>query len=191
MDAEARARTVEQIRERWKHSALRPGEPAYTRASEDIPALLAAYDDILAERDALAAECAHLKNVMRFGLGDPLCGIVSNSGPNGEPLACAWPPHGAERTHSWATLPTYEAERAPVAAVLAAADALVRAFYPTPEYSRAARQLEAAIAAWRAARGEPRRSFSPIDACPNCSAPCSIGECSASCGWRAVRGETR
>jgi hypothetical protein len=59
------------------------------------------------ERDALATEHAHLKDVMRFGLGDPMCGIVSHSGPCGEPLACGWPPHGTERAHSWATLPTF------------------------------------------------------------------------------------
>ena len=38
--------------------------------------------------------------------GPPICGVVlPNAGPNGEPLACAWPAdHLAE--HSWASLPT-------------------------------------------------------------------------------------
>lgn len=35
-----------------------------------------------------------------------MCGIVSRAGPNGEPLACAYPP-GHEGDHSWATLPTF------------------------------------------------------------------------------------
>jgi hypothetical protein len=39
---------------------------------------------------------------------DPLCGVASNSGPNGEPLACAYP-NGHDGLHSWATLPTYPA----------------------------------------------------------------------------------
>jgi hypothetical protein len=37
-----------------------------------------------------------------------ICGVISNSGPNGEPLACAYPPH-ADGEHSWATLPTFSA----------------------------------------------------------------------------------
>jgi hypothetical protein len=40
-----------------------------------------------------------------------ICGVVSEGGPSGEPLACAWTPHGTERSHSWSSLPThYEAE---------------------------------------------------------------------------------
>lgn len=35
-----------------------------------------------------------------------MCGIVSMSGPNGEPLACAYPPNH-DGDHSWATLPTF------------------------------------------------------------------------------------
>lgn len=36
----------------------------------------------------------------------PICGVISNSGPNGEPLACGYlRPHDGE--HSWATLPTF------------------------------------------------------------------------------------
>lgn len=37
-----------------------------------------------------------------------ICGIISHSGPNGEPLACAYAP-GHEGVHSWATLPTFVA----------------------------------------------------------------------------------
>lgn len=134
--------------------------------------LQATIDALLAERDALVAEHAHLKDMMRFGLGDPLCGVVSNSGPNGEPLACAWPPHGTERAHSWATLPTCAVEHATVAAVLAAAVALSDARHrkeqicqqhggASPEVHHACAALihamdaqDAAVAAWRAARGE-------------------------------------
>lgn len=38
-----------------------------------------------------------------------ICGVVApNSGPNGEPLACAWDPdHLPESPHSWASLPTW------------------------------------------------------------------------------------
>lgn len=35
-----------------------------------------------------------------------ICGIISYSGPNGEPLACAYAP-GHDGAHSWGTLPTY------------------------------------------------------------------------------------
>ncbi len=35
-----------------------------------------------------------------------ICMVVSYSGPNGEPLACGYPPHH-EGVHSWATLPTW------------------------------------------------------------------------------------
>lgn len=35
-----------------------------------------------------------------------ICGIMSNSGPNGEPLACAYTP-GHDGPHSWSTLPTF------------------------------------------------------------------------------------
>jgi len=35
-----------------------------------------------------------------------VCGVVSMSGPNGEPLACGyWPDH--DGAHSWSTLPTF------------------------------------------------------------------------------------
>jgi hypothetical protein len=36
-----------------------------------------------------------------------ICGIVSESGPNGEPLACGYQ-HGHEGKHAWATLPTFQ-----------------------------------------------------------------------------------
>ncbi len=36
-----------------------------------------------------------------------LCGVISESGPNQEPLACGYGPHGPEQDHSWATLPTF------------------------------------------------------------------------------------
>jgi len=36
----------------------------------------------------------------------PICGIISHSGPQGEPLACAYLP-GHEGIHSWGTLPTW------------------------------------------------------------------------------------
>ena len=35
-----------------------------------------------------------------------ICGIVSESGPNGEPLACGYK-HGHKGNHAWATLPTW------------------------------------------------------------------------------------
>lgn len=35
-----------------------------------------------------------------------ICGILSNSGPNGEPLACGYTP-GHDGPHSWGTLPTW------------------------------------------------------------------------------------
>jgi hypothetical protein len=38
--------------------------------------------------------------------GPPICGVISNSGPNAEPLACAYPP-GHTGDHSWASLPTF------------------------------------------------------------------------------------
>lgn len=81
-----------------------PGGPCVANALIAIGEKLTAAER---ERDALATEHAHLKDAMRFGLGDPMCGIVSHSGPCGEPLACGWPPHGTERAHSWATLPTF------------------------------------------------------------------------------------
>lgn len=35
-----------------------------------------------------------------------ICGVVSMSGPSGEPLACGyWPGH--DGPHAWSTLPTY------------------------------------------------------------------------------------
>lgn len=34
------------------------------------------------------------------------CGLVSNSGPNGEPLGCGYQNHHSG-PHSWATLPTF------------------------------------------------------------------------------------
>ena len=39
-----------------------------------------------------------------------LCGIISMSGPNREPLACAYQP-GHDGAHSWATLPTFVSVR--------------------------------------------------------------------------------
>lgn len=35
-----------------------------------------------------------------------ICGIISNSGPNQEPLACGYK-FGHKDVHSWATLPTF------------------------------------------------------------------------------------
>jgi hypothetical protein len=35
-----------------------------------------------------------------------ICAILSNSGPNGEPLACGYAP-GHDGPHSWSTLPTF------------------------------------------------------------------------------------
>jgi len=35
-----------------------------------------------------------------------LCGVISHSGPNREPLACAYAP-GHDGPHSWSTLPTF------------------------------------------------------------------------------------
>jgi hypothetical protein len=37
-----------------------------------------------------------------------ICGVVSQSGPNREPLACGFP-KGHEGEHAWATLPTFTA----------------------------------------------------------------------------------
>lgn len=36
-----------------------------------------------------------------------ICGIISNSGPNGEPLACGYTSDHVG-PHSWSTLPTWE-----------------------------------------------------------------------------------
>lgn len=36
----------------------------------------------------------------------PICGVISHSGPNREPLACAYAPDH-DGAHSWATLPTF------------------------------------------------------------------------------------
>ena len=38
--------------------------------------------------------------------GEGICGVVSDSGTNGEPLACAFP-KGHSSNHAWATLPTF------------------------------------------------------------------------------------
>lgn len=37
---------------------------------------------------------------------DAICGMVSNSGPNREPLACGYV-HDHDGPHSWSTLPTF------------------------------------------------------------------------------------
>lgn len=42
-----------------------------------------------------------------------ICGVISHSGPNGEPLACAYEP-GHKGPHSWSTLPTFETARTPM-----------------------------------------------------------------------------
>ena len=39
----------------------------------------------------------------------PICGVVSQSGPNREPLACGFP-QGHDGDHAWASLPTFTAE---------------------------------------------------------------------------------
>lgn len=44
-------------------------------------------------------------------MADDICGVISNSGPNGEPLACAYPLHHTTK-HSWATVPAFAADRA-------------------------------------------------------------------------------
>lgn len=36
-----------------------------------------------------------------------ICGVVSLSGPNGEPLACGYPPDHLPAPHSWSALPTW------------------------------------------------------------------------------------
>jgi hypothetical protein len=55
-------------------------------------------------------KAADMKRCLGCGSLKPrLCGVVSNSGRLGEPLACAWEPdHNGP--HSWATLPTFAAE---------------------------------------------------------------------------------
>ncbi len=80
-------------------------------------------EDIAADLDRLAADAAEA-SPEAVALADPeapapademvargiaplaICGVMSNSGPNGEPLACAYQP-GHQTDHSWATLPTF------------------------------------------------------------------------------------
>lgn len=66
--------------------------------------------DLLREAGGLSA---YMK---RVGVVDPspiaplaICGVISNSGRMGEPLACG-KPAGHEGMHAWATLPTYDDE---------------------------------------------------------------------------------
>jgi hypothetical protein len=59
------------------------------------------------------ATCIEDARTILANLGEGICGAVSNSGPNGEPLACAYPPilpGELMHAHSWATLPTFVAE---------------------------------------------------------------------------------
>jgi hypothetical protein len=42
-------------------------------------------------------------------MSNTICSVVSNSGPDGEPLACGFP-EGHDGAHSWATLPTFTRE---------------------------------------------------------------------------------
>jgi hypothetical protein len=62
------------------------------------------------ERDAMTARLAELAQLRRFGLDDikTMCGIISHSGPHGEPLACGYQLYH-DGAHSWATLPTFGA----------------------------------------------------------------------------------
>ena len=43
---------------------------------------------------------------VRIGSWPSFCGVVSASGPNGEPLACGYEP-GHDGPHSWASQPTF------------------------------------------------------------------------------------
>lgn len=52
-----------------------------------------------------------------------ICGVISNSGRNYEPLACGFAP-GHEEAHSWATLPTFG--KNDIAGQLAEVDEMVR-----------------------------------------------------------------
>lgn len=88
-----------------------------------------------------------------------ICGVVCPCGPNGEPLACAFPPGHEPREHSWATLPTFfdgrtALERAAIEYVetsRAEADRVVRtgrAMDPkSPEWERKGEALGALIEA--------------------------------------------
>lgn len=58
---------------------------------------------------AICSQCA-LEYARKMLSPQAICGIVSNSGPYQEPLACGYPP-GHEGHHSWATLPTWETAR--------------------------------------------------------------------------------
>lgn len=52
----------------------------------------------------LASIRAERRKAARRELG--ICGVVSHSGPGGEPLACGYTPSHTGQ-HSWASLPTF------------------------------------------------------------------------------------
>lgn len=102
-----------------------------------------------------------------------ICGVSINGGPNGEPLACGYPPNPDDQpmhVHSWATLPTWNEGRF----------VLRRDFI-----ARAPSALIARIAVWRmlggadedleeAARGVHGLS---IAYCPSCRVDVRSGWC--------------
>lgn len=59
-------------------------------------------------RLAIGAKNAQALSARLEGTREPLCGVVCNCGPNGEPIACGYA-DGHDGAHSWASLPTYEA----------------------------------------------------------------------------------
>lgn len=61
-----------------------------------------------------------------------ICGVVSLSGVNRAPLACGFPPHTPESSHSWATLPTFGAQD--VGEQLAEVENLIRAHQQKTNY---------------------------------------------------------
>jgi hypothetical protein len=68
----------------------------------DVPAILAGAVAIEKLRARLVTAEARRESL--------ICGMVSLSGPNGEPLACGFR-HVHDGEHSWATLPTFIARR--------------------------------------------------------------------------------
>jgi hypothetical protein len=59
----------------------------------------------LADRLAVGAKNAQALAARLEGGPEPICGVVCNCGPNGEPIACGYV-DGHNGAHSWATLPT-------------------------------------------------------------------------------------
>jgi hypothetical protein len=103
----------------------------------------------------------------------PICGMVILGGPNGEPLACGYPPNPDDQpmhSHSWASLPTWNEGR-----FVSRRDFIMRA--PS--------SLIARIAVWRMLGGNDddleamardRHGLS-IAYCPSCHVDARSGWC--------------